>query len=121
MKKIYEIEMIAALVLLMVSIISFIPGGGITSYVSADTIKQEVDIVLTQSQTFRLSFDSEEPIHIRSFRITGEVLKQGYVQVFIDNLDGQRVLIYDNKQAPMGGLIPCPKSLSREKWPGGKF
>ncbi len=91
-----KVQVFLAVSLLFVAVLFLFKDPGITGHFSADFRSQILDLEIGQSQKFLLSTNSEEPIYISSFRITGEVIGDGSVKVFIDNNAGQRILVYEN-------------------------
>lgn len=102
-KKIHQIEIIAAVVLLLVSIASFFPKAGITGFVSVETKKQRIDLTIANSQSYILTTNSEEPFYLTSLKVSGEVIGKGLVKAYITNQD-QKILIYSNTVKKEQGL-----------------
>ena len=95
-KRIHQIEIIVAAVLLLISIASFFPDSGITGFVSIETKKQKLDLSIENSQSYILTTSSKEPFQITSLKLSGEIVGQGTVKAYIDNGQDQRILIYSN-------------------------
>ncbi len=68
----------------------------ITGFVSVSIYKQNVSLVIDQSQNFFLTSDNIEPFIITSFKVSGEVIGEGRVKVLIDSGKGQRLTVYNN-------------------------
>ena len=94
-KKIHQIEIIAAVVLLLVSIASFFPKPGITGYVSIESKKQKIDLTIANSQSYILTTRSQEPMYLTSLKLSGEVIGDGIAKAYISAKD-QKILIYSN-------------------------
>ena len=94
-KKIHQIEIIAAVVLLLVSIASFFPKPGITGYVSIVSKKQKIDLTIANSQSYILTTRSQEPMYLTSLKLSGEVIGDGIAKAYISAKD-QKILIYSN-------------------------
>ncbi len=106
-EKIHQIEIVAAVVLVLVSVISFFPNPGITGYVSVDTKTQEIDLTIANSQSYIFTTKSQEPLHLTSLKISGEVIGEGIVNAYVDNGQGQKLMIYSNivkKDKGLGGI-----------------
>ena len=103
-KKIHEIEIIAAVLLLIVSFLSFFPNAGITGYVSVESKTQAVDLAIVNSQSYILTTNAEEQFHLTSLKLSGEVIGDGIAKAYIDNGQGQKILIYSNVAKKAKGL-----------------
>lgn len=101
--KIHQIEIIAAVILLLVSIASFFPKPGITGYVSVETRKQKIDLTIANSQSYILTTNSKEPFYLTSLKLSGEVIGGGIAKVYISSKD-QKILIYSNVVEKERGL-----------------
>lgn len=95
-KRIYQIEIALAVVLLLVSVISLFPGRGITGYVSVDTKTKALNLTIANSQSYILTTNNEKTFYLTSLKISGEVKGNGRTEIFIDNGKGQRILIFSN-------------------------
>lgn len=103
-RKIHQGEITIAIVLLLVATISLFPNPGITGFVSVESKKQRIDLEIANSQSYILTTNSEEPFYLTALRISGEVIGEGIVNIYIDNNQGQRVLIYSNVMEKEQGL-----------------
>ena len=75
----------------------------ITGFVSTDLAVQALDIEIDKSQVYTLRSDSVDPIHLSTFRLSGSVIGDGMVQIFLD--DGEKeLLIYSNVKKREGGM-----------------
>ena len=95
-KKIHSIEIMVAVVLLLVSILSFFPNSGITGFVSLETKTQEINLTIANSQSYILTTGRKEPFYMTSLKLSGEVIGEGIVKAYMDNGQGERILIYSN-------------------------
>jgi len=95
-KKFYGIELTVAVVLILFGIISLIPNPGITGYVSVELKAQEINLTIANSQIYILTTNSEEPFYLTSLQLTGEIIGDGIVKAFVDNGQGQKILIFSN-------------------------
>jgi len=68
-KRIHQFEITAALVLLLVAVVSFFPNPGITGYVSIETKKQAIDLTIANSQSYILTTNSKEPFYLTPFLV----------------------------------------------------
>ncbi len=103
-QKLKKIQLFVAVGLLLVSVLMLFRNPGITGYVSADFKSQVLNLDIDESQSFLLTTNSEEPIYITSFRVEGEVVGDGSVEILIDNNRGQQVLVYKNIAKKEQGL-----------------
>jgi len=97
-KKVYEIEITAAIILILVIVMSFFKPT-ITGFVSADVYTQDLDLTIKESSSYTLS--SKEEFVIDSFRVSGEVSGDGLARVYLKNKE-QHVLIYANAEGDYG-------------------
>ena len=102
-EKLKKIQLFFAISLLLVSISLFFKNPGITGHFSADFKSQILDIMIEQSQSYLITANSPEPIYVSSFRISGDVIGDGNVEIFIED-NGQRFLIYRNIRKKENGL-----------------
>lgn len=103
-KKIHQIELIGAIILLLIAIVSLFPNPGITGHVSLETKKQKIDLTIANSQSYILTTSSEEPFYLTSLKLSGAIIGEGIVNVYITNNQGQKVLIYSNVVKKEQGL-----------------
>ncbi|MBW2975230.1 hypothetical protein KY366_05925 [Candidatus Woesearchaeota archaeon] len=81
---------------------------GITGYVSSNVYKQDLNLVINQSQNFILTSVNDDPFTITSLKFSGNILGNGQVKIYIDTGRGQKVLIYENiagKEEEEKGLL----------------
>ena len=102
--KLHQIEIIGAIVLLLVSVISFFPKPGITGYVSVETKKQKIDLTIANSQSYIVTTNSPEPFYITNLKLSGEVIGDGIAKAYIMNAQSQKILIYSNVIGKEQGL-----------------
>lgn len=102
--KFHKYEIIGALVLLLVAVISFFPNPGITGFVSVDTKTQKVNLTIMNSQSYILSTNMQQPFYLTSLKISGQVIGKGKANVFLENGKGQKVLVYSNQVKKEKGL-----------------
>ncbi|MBW2980811.1 hypothetical protein KY360_05335 [Candidatus Woesearchaeota archaeon] len=76
----------------------------ITGYVSIDFIMQDLDITLTQSQVFTMGATNPQPFTLTSFKLSGEVIGDGRVEIYLENRQGQQLLIYRNIKSKDRGI-----------------
>jgi hypothetical protein len=111
-KRIHQFEIIGAVVLLLVSILSFFPKTGITGYVSVETIKQKIDLTIVNSQSYIFTSNAIDPFYITTLKMSGEVIGDGIAQAYITDLQGNKILIYSNiveKGQGLGGITGMDK------------
>lgn len=84
---------------------SFIGSGNlVTGYVSSDVITENINLLIEQSQEYLLS--SEQSFELTSLRLSGLVEGEGLVKIFLENSQGERMLVYNNaKEKGTGNLI----------------
>jgi|SRR3989338_164139 len=68
----------------------------ITGHVLVNINRQNLNIMINESQNFLLTADNEEHFTITSFKISGNITGNGRVKIYIDNGRGQRLLVYKN-------------------------
>ena len=102
-----KLEMFVLVCLLLVGALTFFSYPGITGHVSSDLSTQKVDFKIDQSQLFELTTNSLGSFYITSFRISGSIVGEGVVEVYLDNGKGQQLLVFNNIrniETGMGGL-----------------
>jgi hypothetical protein len=98
-----KLQIFAAISLLLLSTLFLFRTPGITGHFSADFKSQIINMDIEQSQIYALSTNNPEPTHISSFRLSGEVIGEGSVEVYIES-KGQRLLVYKNVREKEKGL-----------------
>lgn len=95
-----QLEIILGIILALSLILSFFQPG-ITGFVSAGTYNQPLEMKLNKSTSFMIS--ATQLMTITAFKLTGKA-KGGTVRVFLDNLEGQKLLVYENLESEKKGL-----------------
>jgi len=99
-----KIQLGIAICLLLVAVLMLFKNPGITGHFSADFKSQTLSMTIDKSQSYMLTAVSDEPIYVTSIRMSGEVVGNGNVEIFIDNNAGQRLLLYRNVKKIEQGL-----------------
>lgn len=68
----------------------------ITGHVPVNIYTQNLNLVINKSQNFLLTSDNSEPFIITSFKISGNIIGDGQVKIYIDTGKGQKFLVYEN-------------------------
>jgi competence protein ComGC len=105
-KKVHQLELMFIVILIIaVPLLFFRPS--LTGFVASDTKAQILNMVFTESQALELKSASASPIYMSSFSLSGEIIGDGNVAVYLAN--GQtRSLVYTNvgqkkKASPLTG------------------
>jgi len=135
-KKILHRIELAFIVILLIALPLVLFRSSITGFVSSDTRAQVLNITFNESQTLNLISSSDEPIYINFFSMSGDVIGDGDVVVYLANKNTSALsLVYTNigqkKGAPLitgmavaqGGNNLKPGTLLIEPgqkldWPG---
>ena len=76
----------------------------ITGFVSSDVVSQKVDLEIGQSQIYHLV--TEDEFTLTSLRLSGSIDGPGLVQIFLEDPQGKKFLVYQNiKKKQKGNLI----------------
>lgn len=116
-EKFKKIQLGVAISLLLVCTLMLFKNPSILGHYSADFKTQTLDIIIDKSQSYALTTTSQEPLYITSLRVSGEVIENGNVEIFIDNNAGQRLLVYKNIKkieqglAAVTGMAVGPESI----------
>jgi hypothetical protein len=102
--KLRKIELFVAVCLLLVGMLTFFSYPGITGHVPTDLSTQKVDFMIDKSQILEMTTTSAEPFYITSLLISGEVEGDGVVEVYLDNGQGQQLLVFSNIRDKAKGL-----------------
>ena len=102
-EKMKKIQLFVAISLLLVCAGMLFKNPGITGHFSADFRSQPLDLVIDQSQSYLIKTNTPEPIHITSFRLSGNIIGDGSVEIFIED-QGNEFLIYKNVREKERGL-----------------
>ncbi|MBD3303868.1 hypothetical protein GF343_01885 [Candidatus Woesearchaeota archaeon] len=68
----------------------------IVGYASTSVHSQDLNLFVEQSQRFYLRSLISEPVHLTSLTLSGEVIGEGTVSIYLDNERGMRNLVYKN-------------------------
>jgi hypothetical protein len=68
----------------------------IVGYASTNVHSQDLNLVVEQSQRFYLRSLIPEPVHLTSLTMSGEVIGEGIVTIYLENEFGRRNLVYKN-------------------------
>ena len=99
-----KIKIAVAITAVLVLSVYIFNNPNVTGYVSTDFVMQNLNLTLTQSQKFALSSTSPEPFTLTSFKLSGEVIGDGRVEIYLDNRQGQELLIYNNLKTKDRGI-----------------
>ena len=102
--KLTQVEVIAAVLLILLLSLFLFKAKGITGFVSYDFAIQDLDMTIDRSQSYVLTSGSEKPFDLTSFKLGGEVLGDGVVEVYLDNGKGQELLVFRNSRAVGSGM-----------------
>ncbi len=98
MESVHKLEIVASFfVIITLSIFLFSPYIKITGHVSGVNVTfytQTLDILVDSSKSYSLVADN--PLNLKSFMISGEVLGEGRVEILLDDGQGTQYLVYDN-------------------------
>lgn len=126
--KLQKIEIIVSIGLILVLTAFLLGNPNITGFLSLDFVIQDINLTLSQSQNYIITSTNPEPFILTSFKISGEVIGDGRVEVYIDNGQGQQLLVYRNvksKQRGMGLItgmfIAGEKQTEKEKAKQGSY
>lgn len=84
--------------IVVMTVILFFSKGSITGYLNKDIERQVIDFVVDRSQSFVVSLPNSEQLNLHSFSVSGDVAGSGKVQIFLDNGQGVRRLVFANVQ-----------------------
>jgi hypothetical protein len=81
-----------------------------TGYVVGDFYSDNVDIPVKYSQDFLVADSNLESHSLNAFGVTGKVIGEGNAEIYLEDANGQRVLVYSNKPKTgflgITGLVP---------------
>ena len=100
----HKIEAAGAIVGVLVLTLFFFSGPGITGFLSLDFTIQNLEMEIDRSQSFLLTSSSENPFYLTSFKVGGEVIGDGVVEIYLDNGQGQELLIFRNVKPEKGDI-----------------
>ena len=96
MDKRFKIQIFVASASILAFLVFTFNKPSITGHVSANFYRQNLSLEMDHSQNFLLTSDNIEPYFITSLQLSGEILGNGQVKIYIDNGKGQRLLVYEN-------------------------
>ncbi|MBW2984966.1 hypothetical protein KY361_07640 [Candidatus Woesearchaeota archaeon] len=102
--KLTKIKIAVVITAVLVLSVYIFKNPNITGYVSTDFVMQNLNLTITQSQSFTLTSTSPEPFTLTAFKLTGEVIGDGRVEIYLDNRQGQQLLIYRNLKTKDKGI-----------------
>ncbi len=74
--------------------LSFKPS--VTGHVTAEYALEDLEVVVLKNQTYSLVSNTEKPIELKSVLISGKIIGNGEVNIFLIN-ENNRYLVYTNK------------------------
>jgi competence protein ComGC len=107
-KKVHQLELMFIVILIIaVPLLFFKPS--LTGFVASDTKAQILNMVFTESQALELKSASASPVYVSSFSLSGEIIGNGDVAVYLANGE-TRSLVYSNvgqkkKASPLTGAV----------------
>jgi hypothetical protein len=99
-----QVEIIGAIFLMLMLSLFLFKDKGITGFVPVEFTTQDMNITLDQSQSYILTSGSDAPFPLTSLKIGGEVVGDGVVEIYLDNGQGQQLLVYRNTRSKSGGM-----------------
>lgn len=114
-KAIHQAEFFVSIALVLTLTLYLLGNPNITGFLSLDFVMQDLDMTLTQSQNYIISSDSTEPFILTSFKLSGEVIGDGIVEIYLDNNLGQQLLIYRNVKSKGGMSMITGMVVAGEK------
>jgi hypothetical protein len=111
--KLTKIELSAAVALVLGLSLYLFGSPNITGFLTLDLVMQDLDIVLTESRTYSLSSSAPDPFILTSFKVSGKITGNGRVEVYIDNNQGQQILVYKNIKQKNRGMGHITGLLTR--------
>ena len=91
-----KVEVGLAVVLILSLGVFMLGNPNITGYLSLDFVMQDLDIMVGESQSIILTSTNTEPVTLTSFKLSGEIIGEGMAEVYLDNGQGQKLLVYRN-------------------------
>ncbi len=95
-QKLVKFEIAIAVIILLVGILAFFSYYSITGFVSVESKIQSLNMVIDNSQSFILTSNGEEPYTLTSMRISGEIIGEGFAELYLTDAAGKKILIYEN-------------------------
>jgi hypothetical protein len=77
--------------------------------------KQELDVMISESQSYVLTSDKTNPFQLISFRLSGNVNGGGQVEITLESAAGQELLVYSNVKERSRGLEPITGMVAGEQ------
>lgn len=103
MRQLYKIEMIIAIFGIFAAaamLLSDSSNLSVTGFVSADNLTvyiQNLELYVDGTQSYNLASMGDN-LNLESFRLSGEIIGAGRVEIFLDNNRGSQYLVYKNLQ-----------------------
>ncbi|MBW2976653.1 hypothetical protein KY347_04365 [Candidatus Woesearchaeota archaeon] len=114
----HKIQLSFGILLISALIVSLFYKPAITGYVPTDINRQKLKLELNESQNFILASNNITPFTVTSFRISGEIIGEGQVKIYIDTGKGQTLLVYENigkKGEYKKGLVSITSMAAADK------
>ena len=90
-------EIAIGVTIILVLALIFLPSQNpITGFVPTDMSLQNLNIILDKSTAYELTSLSEQPVYLQSFRLSGEVIGNGSVAIYLRPEGGKDYLVYTN-------------------------
>lgn len=94
----YVKEEFALIIMFLLIITLFFSRPEVIGYASTNVHNQNLDLLIEQSQMYHLRSVYPTPVHLTSMQLSGEIIGDGTVSVYLDNEKGSRVLVFNNQK-----------------------
>jgi len=91
-------EEFAIIIMLLLMFTLIFPKPKVIGYASTNIHTHNTDLLLDSSKEFYMESIYQNPVHLTSLRISGEVIGSGTVNVNLDDGQGGRVLVFTNQK-----------------------
>ncbi len=102
--RLQKIEIAFAVILVLILSAFILNNPSITGYLSTDFVMQDINLTLTRSQNFIIVSTNPKPATLTSFKLSGTIESNGKIEVYLDNNQGQRLLVYRNVKEKKKGM-----------------
>jgi len=94
----YVKEEFALIIMFLLIITLFFSRPEVIGYASTNVHNQNLNLLIEQSQMYHLRSVYPTPVHLTSMQLSGEIIGDGTVSVYLDNEKGSRVLVFNNQK-----------------------
>jgi hypothetical protein len=98
-ENIYKVEL-ALVIVLVIAVPLIMIKPSLTGFVSSDVQRQAIDLALGESKVIHMHTESMQPFALDYLSVSGDIIGDGDVAVYLRNSQGDSLMVYSNIGKP---------------------